>query len=139
MKVIDACVVFDFIAPVPEPSPARDFLVGEAEAGDLLVAPGLMWLEVRNTLLTWVRRRRWTGAEADEAVVDLVSLPVQRLDSPMDVARAYELARRYDNCPAYDMVYVALAERLGAQLYTTDLKLCKRLAHLGRVRGITGA
>jgi predicted nucleic acid-binding protein len=139
VKVIDACVVFDFIAPVPEPSAARDFLVDETSAGSLLVAPGLMWLEVCNTLLTWVRRRRWTGTEADEAAADLMQLPVQRLDSPADVTRAYELARRYDNWPAYDMVYVALAERLGAELYTTDLKLSKRLAHLGWVHGITGA
>lgn len=139
MKVVDACVVADYIAPVPEASPAREFFVDEAKAGDPLVAPGLMWVEVRNVLLTGVRRRRWTGAEADTAAANLANLPMQRLDSPADLARAYELARRYDNCPAYDMVYVALAERLGAQLYTTDLKLSKRLAHLGWVHGITGA
>lgn len=139
MKVVDACVVFDLIAPDQELSPAHEFYIEAAKAGDPLVAPGFMWLEVRNVLLTGVRRRQWTGVEADAAVEDLVNIPVQRLDSPADVTRAYELARRYDNCPAYDMVYVALAERLGAQLYTTDLKLCKRLAHLGWVQGITGA
>lgn len=139
MKVIDACVVIDFISPDQDQSPARDFFVDEAKAGDSLVAPGLMWLETRNVLLTGVRRRQWTGTQADAAAARLVKLPVQRLDSPADVARAYELARRYDNCPVYDMIYVALAERLGAQLYTTDSKLCNRLAHLGWVRGVTGA
>jgi predicted nucleic acid-binding protein len=93
-----------------------------AKAGVPLIAPGLMWLEVRNALLTGVRRGRWTGAQADAAVAQLANLPVQRLDSPADDARAYELARRYDNCPVYGMVYVALAERL---------------AHLGWVCGIS--
>jgi predicted nucleic acid-binding protein len=139
VKVIDACVVFEYITPGPESSSAQAFFADAAATGETLVAPGLMWLEVRNTLLTWIRRRLWTGADADAAVEDLVNLPVQRMDSPADEARAYELARRYDNCPAYDMVYVALAERLGAELYTIDLKLAKRLAHLGWVRGITGA
>lgn len=139
MNVVDACVVFDYISPELEPSAARDFFVDAVQSDVPLVAPGHMWLEVRNILLTGIRRRRWTGADADDAIADLVKLPVQRLDSPADAARAYELARRYDNSPAYDMVYVALAERLGAELYTTDLKLSKRLAHLGWVHGITGA
>jgi predicted nucleic acid-binding protein len=139
VKVIDACVVVDYIAPGEQPLSAREFFANAIKPGDSLVAPGLLWLEARNVLLTGVRRRLWTGAEADEAVANLVNLPVQRLDSPADEARAYELARRYDNCPAYDMVYVALAERLGSQLYTTDIKLSKRLAHLGWVHGITKA
>ena len=67
-------------------------------------------------------------------VVDLVAPDVGR-DAP-DRARAFELARRYDNWPVYDMVYVALAERLGTELITADQRLRTRLAHLGWVRGI---
>jgi predicted nucleic acid-binding protein len=139
VNVVDACVVVDYIAPDENLLPAREFFVTEAASGVPLVAPGHMWLEVRNVLLTGVRRRRWTGAQADDAVADLMNLPVQRVDSPADSARAYELARQYDNWPVYDMLYVALAERLGAQLYTLDMKLAKRLAHLDWVRPITGA
>lgn len=43
------------------------------------------------------------------------------------------MARRYDNHPVYDMLYVALAERLGEPLVTVNDKLCHRLAHLGLV------
>jgi predicted nucleic acid-binding protein len=137
--VVDACVVVDYIAPGQESSAAREFFIEEARSGAPLVAPGHMWLEVRNVLLSGVRRSRWTGAQADDAAADLMSLPVRRMDSPTDSARAYELAREYDNWPVYDMLYVALAQRLGAHLYTVDMKLAKRLAHLGWVRGITAA
>jgi predicted nucleic acid-binding protein len=56
--------------------------------------------------------------------------------SARDVARAFELARRYDNWPVYDVVYVAFAERLGTELITSDERLRARMAHLTRVRGI---
>ena len=40
------------------------------------------------------------------------------------------------NWPVYDMVYVALAERLRTEFYTADDRLRARLAHLPWVRGI---
>jgi predicted nucleic acid-binding protein len=51
-----------------------------------------------------------------------------------DHSRAFELARRYDNWPVYDMLYVAVAERAATELVTADRKLQARLAHLGWVR-----
>jgi predicted nucleic acid-binding protein len=58
------------------------------------------------------------------------------MDSELDAERAFELARRYDNWPVYDMLYIALAERLGAEFYTSDESLSRRLAHLGWVREV---
>lgn len=66
----------------------------------------------------------------------LERIPLQRAPGAPDQARAFELARRYDNWPVYDMVYVALAERLGTELITADQRLRAPLAHLGWVRGI---
>ncbi|HEX9514629.1 MAG TPA: type II toxin-antitoxin system VapC family toxin, partial [Streptosporangiaceae bacterium] len=60
-------------------------------------------------------------------------------DIPADRERAFELARRYDNWPVYDMAYVALAERLGTELYSADDRLCARLAHLPWVRSLADA
>ncbi|MGH3976521.1 MAG: type II toxin-antitoxin system VapC family toxin [Pseudonocardiaceae bacterium] len=54
-------------------------------------------------------------------------------DDGRDRHRDWELARRYDNYPIYDMLYVALAERLGEPLVTLDDKLRRRLAHLDLV------
>jgi len=37
------------------------------------------------------------------------------------------------------MAYVALAERLGTELYSADDRLCARLAHLPWVRSLADA
>jgi predicted nucleic acid-binding protein len=43
--------------------------------------------------------------------------------------RAWELSRRYDNHPIYDMIYVAVAERAHGTLVTADSNLRQRLAN----------
>lgn len=100
------------------------------------MAPSLLWLEVSNVLLTGIRRRRWDGGFADAAYARCSQLPIRGADIPVDRERAFELARRYDNWPVYDMVYVALAERLGTEFYTADDSLRARLAHLPWVLGL---
>ena len=131
MPVVDASVVVDLIAPDVGPdSPARALFAGWARSGAELLAPGLLWLE--NALLTGIRRGRWSGADADGAAALLRRLPVRRVTE--DHAHAFELARRYENWPVYDMVYVAIAERAGTEFVTADAKLRARLAHLGWVK-----
>jgi predicted nucleic acid-binding protein len=137
MPVVDASVVVDLVAPdVGRDAPARTLFGNWAAEGIEPVAPALLWLETANALLTGIRRGRWSGADADAAAARLDRIPLQRAPSTPDQARAFELARRYDNWPVYDMVYVALAERLGTELITADQRLRTRLAHLGWVRGI---
>jgi len=136
MPVVDASVVVDLVAPdVGSDAPARLLFGKWAAAGVEPVAPGLLWLETANALLTGIRRGRWDGAAADAAAALLDALPLRRADLPRDQERAFELARRYDNWPVYDMLYLALAERLGTEFITADDKLRARLAHLGWVRG----
>jgi len=55
---------------------------------------------------------------------------VRLVDEPRDLDRAWDLARRYDNHPMYDLVYVALAERRRTQLVTADSALRQRLRGL---------
>jgi predicted nucleic acid-binding protein len=137
MPVVDASVVVDLVAPdVGSDAPARALFGKWAAAGTEPVAPGLLWLETSNALLTGIRRSRWSGADADAAHARLERIPLRRADSARDQARAFELARRHDNWPVYDMVYVALAERLGTELITADQRLRARLAYLGWVKGI---
>jgi predicted nucleic acid-binding protein len=137
VPVVDASVVVDLVAPdVGSDAPARILFGNWAAAGTEPVAPSLLWLETSNALLTGIRRSRWSGADADAASARLERIPLRRADSARDQARAFELARRYDNWPVYDMVYVALAERLGMEFVTADERLRARLAHLGWVRGV---
>jgi len=134
MPVVDASVVIDWIAPgVATTAPAVKLLDRLARRSAEIVGPRLLFAEVSNALITGVRRRRWSGAAADGSHSLLVRLPIRVTDDRRDLDRAWELARRHDNHPIYDMIYVALAERTGAQLITADQALQNRLAHLAWV------
>ena len=94
------------------------------------MAPRLILQEVSNHLLKGVRSRRWSGEEADEAFLQLQAMPIRIIDDSRDVAGAWALSRRYDNHPVYDMVYVALAQRLRDEFITKDARLAKKVADL---------
>jgi predicted nucleic acid-binding protein len=124
VPVVDASVVVDWVAPDVDPDgPAMAALSHLAAADADLIAPRLLLEEVSNALLTGLRRARWSGAEADAAQALLLELPVRLIDEPRDLRRAWELARRYDNHPLYDLLYVALAERRRTALLTADAAL----------------
>jgi predicted nucleic acid-binding protein len=135
MPVVDASVVVDLVAPdVGSDAPARVLFAKWAADDTEPVAPGLLWPETTSALLTGIRRGRWSAA-ADAAAA--LRIPLRRADTPRDEARAFEPARRSDNWPVCDMIYVALAERLGMELITADGRLATRLAHLGWVTGVS--
>jgi predicted nucleic acid-binding protein len=75
-------------------------------------------------VLSVLRRRRLAGDLSrhrfDQAVGDLIDLPIERVRMRRLIPRAAELAT---NGTAYDAVYVALAEGVGATLVTGDTRL----------------
>jgi len=128
VPVVDASVVVDWVAPGVDPGlPAVALLAQLAAEEAELLAPRLLMEEVSNALLTGVRRERWNGAAADASRALLRRLPVRLVDEPHDLDRAWDLARRYDDHPIYDMLYVALAERRRTELVTADAALRKVL------------
>ena len=87
MPVVDASVIVDLIAPDVGPdSPARALFAGWARSGAELLAPGLLWLETANALLTGIRRGRWSGADADSAAVLLRRLLAHGRSFPRIIA-----------------------------------------------------
>ena len=140
MPVVDASVVVDWVAPDSDATGAARLLLARlARDDETISAPRLMLEEVSNALLTGVRRHRWDGAAVDEAFERLRLLPVDVDDARADLDRAWELSRRYDEHPVYDMLYVALAERLGEPLITADARLSRKLAARGSVHALGDA
>jgi predicted nucleic acid-binding protein len=133
MPVVDASIVIEWISPEADNfSPALRLFKRLAAEGNELLAPRLLLEEVSNALVSGIRRKRWTGAAAHAL---LLQLPIRFGDDRRDLVRAWDLARRYDNHPMYDMIYVALAERNDSELITADEGLRRRLAHLGWIVG----
>jgi len=124
VPVVDASVAVDWVAPGADPGLPSVALLAQLAAEEAeLLAPRLLMEEVSNALLSGIRRGRWSGTAADAARALLRRLPVRLVDEPRDLDRAWDLARRYDDHPIYDMLYVALAERRRTELVTADAAL----------------
>lgn len=85
------------------------------------LAPGLLWLEVRNLALTAERRGRMSAHAGDIMLSAFDRLEI-RTDPAEDSEATMGLGRRH-GLTAYDAVYLALALRERAALATEDLKL----------------
>jgi predicted nucleic acid-binding protein len=107
---------------------------GLIRSNETVLAPELLFVECASALVAGVRRRRWTGAAADVAYGLLIRLPVQTVSDRRYLDRAWEMSRRYDNHPVYDMLYAATAEATGTVLVTADQTLLERLGNLGWVQ-----
>ena len=104
------------------------YLLGEgsdAERGGLLGdvhAPGLIDIEVTQTLRGLLRGAKVDLTTAESGRVELAQLGVHRHPDARLLRRAWELR---DVCTTYDALYVALAEALDATLLTRDARLAR--------------
>ncbi|MGI8522970.1 MAG: type II toxin-antitoxin system VapC family toxin [Nocardioides sp.] len=131
MPVVDASVVVDWVAPDADTDGPAMRALDELVGGEPVLAPRLMLEEVANALLTGIRRARWSGTDADQAFSRLRELPVEMVDMPSDLDRAWELSRRYDEHPIYDLLYLALARRVDRPLWTADRRMADRVRSSG--------
>jgi len=99
-------------------------------SGESLHAPHLLDVEVTQVLRRAVNTRAVSVDRAREAVEDLLQLRLQRYPHFPFLRRVWEL---HGNLTAYDAVYVALAETLGATLLTRDRKIASSPGHHARV------
>ncbi len=110
-----------------------------AEAGfDLLadndlVAPFLMWSEVRSTLHELVWRGEVISADGAAALEALESCRVRRVDDKRLGREAWRIAGELGWAKTYDAEYVALARLLGCRVVTLDRRLRRGADRLGIV------
>lgn len=117
MLILDASAIIGWIMPDEagidlEPLIAR---------GEPLLAPWLIWVELRNILIVSERRGRLPAGMGDQIADAVDALQIQ-LDSSASSAVVMDLARRH-GLTAYDALYLETALRHGAMLATLDGKL----------------
>ena len=127
MIVVDASAALEALLRTPAAAAVEERLFDPRET---LHAPHLIDVEVAQVL-----RRYATTGEIDPdrcraALVDLADFPLSRYPHDFLLGRVWELR---DNLTAYDAVYVALAEALGAPLLTRDQRLAAAPGHHARV------
>jgi predicted nucleic acid-binding protein len=88
--------------------------------GEVLSAPELIDLEVLSVLRRNVASGSATAQRGEEAMADLIELPLQRVSHRPLLRRCWELRH---NLTSYDASYVALAEALDVPLLTADERL----------------
>lgn len=97
-----------------------------------LVAPSLWWAETTAAVRSNVFHKRISYEAGERALADLARLGIQVLSTDAaECRRAYYWSARLNQARAYDGFYLALAERLGAELWTGDLRLARACRQQG--------
>jgi predicted nucleic acid-binding protein len=117
MAVVDASVIFEFLALGDGEAAAAGRLLGEEGA---FWAPELLDAEVGSALRRAVRRKSIDADQAAEALGELRKLPIHRVSHERLAQFAWLLR---DNVSFYDGLYVALAQLLDKPLLTFDARL----------------
>jgi predicted nucleic acid-binding protein len=122
--VVDASVAFGWFAAVPGSEQAARLL--DAEPARQLLAPDLVLVELLNTGWKCLRLGAITS-EQFQVLSHRAAEPFHRLvPAAALLERAGHWCRELDH-PAYDCLYVALAEQEQATLITADQRLLRKL------------
>jgi predicted nucleic acid-binding protein len=125
--VLDASAAIEWLFQSPVGRKIDRRMFGASES---LHAPHLIDVEVAQVLRRYVRDKTITAQRGQEALEDLRDLPLSRYPHDFLIPRIWELRA---TLTAYDAVYVALAELLGATLLTCDGKIASAPGHDAKV------
>ena len=134
--VIDANVTLALFLNLPYSDSAYRLMEQLKKQRQALYAPALWGYECANGLYKAVQLGMISLAKADEALVDLDGMAVEQVMPTVELHHAaLRWAERLGQSKAYDAQYVALAERLNAELWSAD----QRLIHALKAQGVTWA
>lgn len=87
------------------------------------VAPHLLHVEVTNALYQYQKHQILSPSSVQSALKTVLALPIQLHSDALLHQQALQLADMHNLSATYDAHYLALAQRLGAGLWTADKKL----------------
>lgn len=130
--VIDANLAVWVVLPVAAPVDALPLIRGWIQQGLSIAAPTHWLSECTSALRKYAFGRLITPEQASVALDDLFELPVELMPVDRELClAALAWAERLRQSRAYDGFYVALAERLGTELWTGDRGLGAGAAQAG--------
>ncbi|MCX6036769.1 MAG: type II toxin-antitoxin system VapC family toxin [Chloroflexi bacterium] len=118
--IVDASVLLNAFFPDEDQPQAQLLLRDHASGRVRLKAPTLLIYEVSNAVWQAERRGRIASAQTDEILQAVSALGIDLM--PLEWGETLPLARRFGRS-AYDATYLTLAERMGEQLITGDMRL----------------
>lgn len=134
--IVDASLAVKWLVPEPGNEAALRLRATWLEKRVQLLAPALLLAEVANVL--WQRVERGVLSAGAEIIQQAPAewLPVELVDPTAFLGEALGLSVAH-HISVYDAVYVAVARRAGAPLYTADEALRRRVPEaVARLRGI---
>ena len=136
---VDASVVVPLVTRGPEGSPCAAAWRRWHTSGQKPVAPSLLMYEVANALHRYVRSGMLLADEARDALEAVLGLGIELRGDAELHRRALALAGELGLPATSDAHYLALAERLDAEFWTADRRLCQAVgASLPWVRVLEG-
>ena len=120
--VVDASLAFKWLVPEKDSDKARELARFWDAEGTQPVAPHLLPVEVANALHRRVIRDELTLQDATSLMENLLGTGISLRETPGLHSRALELAHKFHQDAVYDAHYLALAETLGCELWTADVR-----------------
>ena len=102
--------------------------------GRRILASAILPLEVANALHRYWKHDLLTEEAADHSLRAFLALEVALIAESATFVRAARLAREFDLPAIYDAHYLAVAEAHGAELWTADYRLARKVESLPWVR-----
>ncbi len=121
--VADSSIYLAIALREPHADAARA-LIGEwTQTQTHIAAPYLFRYELISVVRKHITRGNITLSDGQAAINGLLRRPVEIFTEESLLHRAFKLASDFNFPAAYDSVYLALAEQLGCEFWTADLKL----------------
>lgn len=128
MICVDASLAAKWLFEEEHHREARAVYRGAVRASERIVGPPLLPIEITNVLRQRMRREGLSLSDANRLLGQFLAFPVAIVAPAQLHERALALADAHHLPVVYDAHYVALAELLGCELWTSDQRLVRGLA-----------